>query len=115
MIRVRRSTGELRCLITIQYEIAVSYATAIRYQTANLDKKTDIDHIAEISRERIDTRKRTPYDETRSKSCKSTICISFEYEREKAGCPRIRRKRKTLRKEKSTRYTEANSRPKDSE
>jgi hypothetical protein len=51
-----------------RYEIALRYAITIPL-------KFDADHIGASSRERIDTRKRTPYEETRTISCKLEIHI----------------------------------------
>jgi hypothetical protein len=43
---------------------------------STVPKKTDADHVAAISQERIDRRKEAPYKETRSKPWKSKISMS---------------------------------------
>jgi hypothetical protein len=57
-------------------------------------KRSDTDDVAAISRERIDIRKRAEHKKTITEPGKSKYCTNLEYHQEKAGQPRIRRKRK---------------------
>jgi hypothetical protein len=50
---------------------AVRDEVAIRYVLAIPQKKSDTNHIAAISRERMDMRKKTPHEKARTKSWKS--------------------------------------------
>jgi hypothetical protein len=78
-------------------------------------RQSDPDHVATISRERIDINRRTRYEETRNTAYTRKICVSVENHREKAGYHRIKPKRKTLRETRSTRQTEVNSGSRDFE
>jgi hypothetical protein len=59
-----------------------------------LAPKSDIDHVAGISREKTEKRKNAPHKEAKGKSSKTNIHINSEYHQEKAGYTPIRRKRK---------------------
>jgi hypothetical protein len=52
--------------------------------------KSDTDPVAEISREKTNMRKRTPYEAIRTKPGKSKIPMILAYHRGKAGDPRIK-------------------------
>jgi hypothetical protein len=89
---------------------------------STLDKQSDTDHVAGISRERIDRskrkkrkRKRTPHEETRTKPYTTKIGMRIEYHKEKGGYPRIKQTMITLRHARSTKQTERDPRSKDSE
>jgi hypothetical protein len=58
-------------------------------------KKSDIDDVAVISRARINISKRAEHKKAITEPGRSKICTNLEYHREKAGQPRIRRKRKS--------------------
>jgi hypothetical protein len=48
-------------------------------------KKSDVDDVAAISRERINIRKRAEHEKATTEPGKSKICTSLEYHREKPG------------------------------
>jgi hypothetical protein len=72
----------------------VTYGIAGTYEIAD-GRSPDTDHIAGISRDRMDKRKTAPPKEAKPKSTKTKIHFGCEYYQGKAAYPRIREKRKS--------------------